>query len=346
MSDLRLIVRTHYQICEPAYLTILVRQCTSATRSAHRETIAKRFMIETRDMGVSMNISAAGYAVDLGRATGLLSRNNVWTARAHTLNILAGDSGARTDYALRLREKLLLLRIFLECNGASIVYFANRFLEAGSSSTVGTSWVELANDLFVTVMSEYLRLSVDVPTRAKIRQNLKRRVSSPFSGKSGVHQVYFHLQTLFRLGLIDKASGTRENVFFVNQDDAKELPLNRLQKQVPDIQSLEKVAGMGDLFDVVAQVYWKEIDGGRSACGREPVRHEIECVYNSVTSAGVDFCPLATLEDTINVGRILAGDPVLEKQDVINEIRKMQMESPRAVRLHVDRAGRPAFLRM
>ena len=96
MIDVRLINRTHYQISEPAYLTLLIRKCTSPTSSSYRDAVARRFC-EVVD---GINIAASGYAVDLARSLNLLNANLVWTELAHLLNVVAPEDAPQPSEEL------------------------------------------------------------------------------------------------------------------------------------------------------------------------------------------------------------------------------------------------------
>src|SRR5215217_1400096 len=119
----RLLTRTHYQINEPAYLCLLVLQCTSPTRSEYRERVAEKLVEEMRKADRRVNVDAAKYAVDLGRAIGLLNANNVWTDRGHLLSLLNDSKEFARGMELSLRERLFFFRILLDTDGAAIAYF-------------------------------------------------------------------------------------------------------------------------------------------------------------------------------------------------------------------------------
>ena len=113
MIDVRLIKRTHYQVSEPAYMTLVVRNCTSPISSNFRDRVALRFLEITDDI----NIAASKYAVDLARSLNLLNPNLVWTQLGHLLNIVVSDNVFDPKREFSRSEKILFLRLFLEFDG-------------------------------------------------------------------------------------------------------------------------------------------------------------------------------------------------------------------------------------
>ena len=67
--------------------------------------------------------------------------------------------------------------------------------------------------------------------------------------------------------------------------------------------------------------------------------------YTRISSTGIAVVPLATVFDAIQIKTLLDRRhiPRAVLEDVIIEV---QRENPRDVRLHVDRAGKPAFLKL
>jgi hypothetical protein len=55
----RLVFRTHYQVDEPAYLSVLVLHATSPVRSDYSERVAQTLATYLQKQGTSFNIAAA-----------------------------------------------------------------------------------------------------------------------------------------------------------------------------------------------------------------------------------------------------------------------------------------------
>lgn len=347
MINPRLIGRTHYQVHEPAYLITLIQKCSSPTRSDYRNTVAARFMDQLRAAGIHMNEPAARYAVDLGRAVGLLTKNYVWTDLAHTVNILSDEINNLPSCSLSFSEQLLFFRIFLEYDGAAFIYFARRFLDREVTSISNNLWIDVSNDLFSSVFREYLNLALDIPSKIRIRHKLEQRRIKPFSGKSGAHQVLIHLQTLYRLGLIEKGKRNKKNNYYIDEKELESGPLAIFIREVRNIQSLERIVSERNMLSIASKVYSHQLNNKvQDQNNSITTEEEVKSIYDSVISTGVSLCPLRTLEEVIDIRRIIRGAPVLDRQGILNRLRKMQDEQPRSIRLHVDRSGNPAFLKM
>ena len=235
----RLVTRMHYQIDEPAFLRTLVLWCTFATKSTQRDRVAKQLVDTLSDQGVVINIAASGYAIDLGKNLGLLNDNLVWTEKALVLKAL-GDADTQPSKELQLAEKLFFLSVLLESDGSAILYAARRLISDGRlpDKSKGETWVEFANSMFSDVLLEYLEFVTDVRSRTWLRQTLSRRGKKKFSGKSGAHQSFFHLQSMHRIGLVKRMNG---RVYYLqNEHSSEHEALSNLSKLLPNLRSLEE----------------------------------------------------------------------------------------------------------
>ncbi len=233
----RLLTRTHYQIDELAYLRALVLRCTSPTRSEYRERVAAQLVSNARDCGNNINVAAAGYAIDLGRATGLINSNNVWTDRAHLLNLIA-KTDQRPGPELSAKEQIFFFHLLLASDGAAMIYFLRELKTRGRLPDV-KDWNVIANDLFLWALRQYYELTTDLAQRTHLRQLIHNRQAKPFSGRSGEHQCYIHLQSLYRLGLVGKIAGegTRTYVLLDSSSDGSVIDV---LAELNDIEALER----------------------------------------------------------------------------------------------------------
>ena len=131
----RVIARTHYQIHEPAYMTLLVQRCTAPTRGTYPEVAARRLAQEVGALGRRLNEKAAEYGVDLARAIGLLNEHCSWTDKALLLSLfwVKKEGGITDQLRLHPREQQVYLRLFLEADGAALLYLASKALELGKT---------------------------------------------------------------------------------------------------------------------------------------------------------------------------------------------------------------------
>jgi len=63
-------------------------------------------------------------------------------------------------------------------------------------------------------------------------------------------------------------------------------------------------------------------------------------------SQGTPICSLPTVIEAIQIFALIERGWLLEYDEVLESIAIEQKESPRNIRFHVDRRGRPAFIRL
>lgn len=343
----RLITRTHYQVDEPAYLRTLIGKCTSPVRSCSREAAATKLTREYATSG-SINIAAAGYAVDLARATGLIGDNQLWTERGHVLAQIAASEKSAESFELTPQEIVFFLRLFMEVDGAAMVYFMSLLAAEGTLPGRGKDWNALANDLFIWTFRSYADISTDVAERIKYRQLIQNRQSRPFSGAhSGDHQCFLHLQTLFRLLLVGRESNANSRQYYslaTRDAGATELFVSRLST----VRKLEE--------GVQSQVWWQILDRliphriseSKESSERdlEQIKTKVVGIYRRITSSGVPLCPLRTLFELLQIGEFLSSLQPRDFSEQLEDLKSLQRAHPRKVHFHVDRIGRPAFVKL
>ena len=260
MITVRLIKRTHYQVLEPAYLIPLIRKCTSPTRSTYRNVAAQRFLETTAEF----NIAASAYAVDLARSLKLLNSNLVWTELGQLLNLVASNPYRQNSEHLSFCEKAFFLRLFLEFDGAALVYFSKKLETQLHLPGTGQTWASLAQELFLDTYEQYLQLITDPQTRTHIRQLAEKRRHAPFRGHSGRHQSLIHINTLFRLGLVEASSTGHNRVYSAKRvADGGRFATSRLLSIAPDVASLEQIIGSQPLYQVVGAACSRCVSSGR-----------------------------------------------------------------------------------
>ena len=323
----------------------VVRACTSPVRSAIRDNVARKLAGPT-PFG-RLNLAAAAYAVDLAKSLGLLQNKNlVWTNLGQLLNLIYDADPPTSDGALSDRKIYFFLRAFLEFDGAAFIHFAKRIEEEGRipSGCSGERWPEIAQRLFRETYAEYLTLATDPKDRVRIRQLDERRRAKPFKGNSGRHQCFVHLNALYRLGLIASASSDDRSYTQVPPDRGASSPTAKLLRLLPDAAELERSVSAGRLYHVVGELSGRDLrqHDFHSDAFAEMVRH----LYDRIISTGISLCSLQTLTEAIQIESLVLGNRPPHAQEILNQLRSMQRESPRAIRFHVDVYGRPAYLKI
>ena len=339
MTEIRLVRRTHYQVLEPAFLRILIQDCTSPVSSDFPDRVAKRLS----DSSAGLNLAASKYAVDLAKALNLLNLNLVWTNLGHLLNITSGPSVPDFSPALTSCEKILFLRIFLEFDGAALIFFAKKIAAERRVPGGDEDWLKLAQQLYLDTYDQYLQFMTDTQMRVKVRQLAERRRSKPFEGKSGPHQCLIHIHTLYRLGIAEKPEVGNARVY--ESEGSKHESRSRAAKlveEIPDLRTLENIVSDRRWYEVANRVLGNAVS--QSRISYDDFVGKVTQAYGQIMETGVTLCPLQTLVEMMQIHSLEANFELLGYQDAMGLLRRMQNEAPKEIRFHVDRFGRPAYI--
>ena len=353
MTEIRLLGRTHYQVLEPALLRLLIQTCTSPVNSAFRDQVARRLSSSHRDVQQmtqigphkNLNLGAAGYAVDLAKALRLVHPNLVWTNLGHLLNLVAGCRTTESWRKLNDAERVVFFRLFLEYDGAALIFFAKKIEEQSVVPDRGESWTKIAQTLFQNTYEEYLKFLADTKSRVRLRQLLEKRRRHPFHGKSGAHQSWLHIHALHRLHLVEQVEAGSARIYRrKSQTGRTQTPTQRLIGAIPDLMALERVVDADMCYEVVAEVLGY-VDSGQDVLDKEFV-DKVRSIYDNVMATGIVICPVQTLTEAIQVQSVIEHRKPPRAQSILARFKKMQRDSPRDIRFHVDRSGFPAYIKM
>lgn len=353
----RLVFRTHYQVEEPAYMEFLVRCCTSPIKSAYPERVAARLKqhIETR-CRTRFNIAASRYAIDLARALGLVTPNNTWTDKGHLVSLIAQVNGGEPEEQLSLNvaEKLLHFRLFLEADGAAFIYIA-RFLgehgELAHSEAISSSFVE---DMFIHIFSTYLSVTSNPAQRVALRTRIDELQSRGYGGRTGLgktrqHKLRIHMQTLYRLGLLERLDGTGGIVYRLpDRSSQSTRGLESLLCELPDILAMEERIASREWPEIGAKIlgipytFSAQLDEVREKCILAALIHS----YQQVMSLGTPICSLSAVIESAQITGLTERGWLVHYTQIIDLLREEQKKNPRDIQFHVDRRGRPAFIEL
>jgi len=348
----RIVFRTHYQVDEPAYMEFLIKLCTSPVQSTYRELVAQKLAREIKTRGGKLNEDAGRYGADLAEDLGLITSNNVWTDKGHLVDLIASINYGTLEEQLKLNlaEKLLYFRVFLEADGAALLFLGRKLVECRAVANSEATWNALAKEMFVEIYSNYLRLTNSTSERVELRRMVNRINTQGYKGNSGEHKIFVHLHTLYRLGLIIRPENGRSRAYQL-PDNAQGKPrgLEILLNEVPDMLSLEKVINTHRWIEIATKVF--QIDRIHSPVGTaypntEKVLSLVMPYYEQIMSTGTPMCPLSTIIEAILIDQLANKSLLLSYNDAMSMIVAAQKERPKDIRFHVDRRGRPAFLKL
>jgi hypothetical protein len=344
----RILYRTHYQVDEPALLELLVKRCTSAVKSSYNEVVAEKLAKEVQKEGKLFNVPAAGYALDLARDLGIVNEQNVWTDRGHLVNLRATivEGGWEEQLHLNPRERLLHVRLFLEADGAALLYIARYLLEHGRVPNSNEDWNVLAKDLFAQIYTECLKLTASTADRVSLRTERDRIRTRGYKGKSGPHKMFIHLQTLYRLGLVERGPSAAVRQYLIPEADSGR-GLRVFVEEIADLYTLEQIVKEHRVLEVGAKVL--QVSSTRvnqATYAPEKFLFLVVPAYRGVMSTGTPLCPLSTLIEAIQIDLLASRSELLTYQVALQLLERIQQERPSDVRFHVDRRGTPAFLKL
>lgn len=340
----RLLFRTHYQVDEPVFAHAVVALCTLPTRSSYDDNVARMLAQEMTKRGKKLNIAAAGYAVDLAHGLSLIGANNIWEENGHLVMLVAGANFNEWDaeVALDLTSKLLYFRIFFEADGAALLYLARTILREGCLPYPGTDWNTLATEMFVDVYSAYLAATTSTPARVALRSKIEALRVRSYTGKSGSHKVFLHLQTLYRLGLVDRTRGCSDRRY--EMSDVSIGRLQRLVDEIPDIHQLETMVRQRRLVDVFGAVY--DLVTRPSSGDPQLTMRELIPVYQRLMATGVSICPLAPIVEATQIKLLVEDGRSTSYSKIVGDLQQLHHRHVGRIRFHQDRLGRVAFLRL
>lgn len=342
----RLAFRTHYQVDEPAYMEFLIKLCTSGVQSTYTEVVARKLTQEIRARCKDFNEAAGRYAVDLARALGLITPNNAWTDKGFLVDLIAevNDGEPEEQLSLSLPEKLLHFRVFFEADGAAFLFLARYLTEHTSLPCPGTTVNSLVREMFIEILSDYLSATNNTADRVALREKIERLRRKEYRGNSGPHKLFVHAQTLYRIGLVARNNTTSRVYYLPGDSQDMEQGLGSLLREVPNIFALEKAVTAHRLIEIAAyvlQIPYTLWNVGQ----REETLRLLAQFYRRTALTGVPLCFLSTLIEAIQI-TLLAKGILLTYDEALTLITEVQQKHPKEVRFHVDRRGRPAFVKI
>ena len=340
----RILSRTHYQVDEPAFAEVIVSRCTSPVASTYDDSVAERLAQDIRARGKSFNIAAARYGVDLAHNLSVVSANNVWGDNGHLVNLVArlGDRQWNDELSLTINEKLLHFRLFLEADGAALIFLANLLISVRQLPAKGADWNNLATNMFVRTYSDYLAVTNPTADRVSLRSKIDRLRSRGYSGKSGSHKLFLHLQTLHRLGFVDRVVVSNGRQYRVS--DEGEARLKRLVAAIPDVRTLEQVVREHRYIELASCVYQLGIE--QKGLDPSDALRELLPSYRKIVATGIAICPLAPVIEATQILLLTKSSHLVRYTEFVNLLREAQTLHLRDVRFHQDRRGNPAFLKI
>lgn len=337
----RILVRTHYQAHEPAYLELLITKCTSATVSAYKETVLER-LFQSIPPEKKFNRDAAGYVVDAAHGLGLLTDRYTW-GRTGTLMALTSDFHSYSRAGVRNLEphrRLTHLRVFLGGDGAAVWYLLGKLQEDGMIESGGAAANEVATSMFLDVYRQYLELSSSPKDRLRLRGKMEQLRKRQYRGHTGRHKLLLHVNLLYRLGWLDRQPPWNRHVYSVS--DAGWRAIRAFFATISTIADLEKWLRRNEAMTLAGRLLSRE---ALRTDDRSPTAFAslLTKTYERVAALGFTVIPVALVVELLQHYMFTEGVG-LSYESASERIEEFRRAEPRRVRYHVDRKGRPSYL--
>ena len=338
----RILLRTHYQAHEPAYLELVVTTCTSATVSAYKETVLEK-LFRLVHAGKQFNRAAAGYVVDAAHRLGLLTDRYTW-APPGTLMALTSDVGACSSAGierLNLGRRLSHLRTFLDGDGAALLYLLNKLRDEGEIAAGGTAANGTATEMFLDVYRQYLELSSNPSDRTRLRRKIDQLRVRPYRGNTGRHKLLLHVNLLHRLGWLDRL-GPESLVYRVSE--AGSSAIRAFFTDIRTVSDLERWLRAKEAMTLAGRfLATRPLSAERLST--EQFAGVLAEMYRRVVDLGFAVVPVALVVELVQHDLLTRGLE-LSYKSACERLERLRARNPKQLRYHVDRQGRPAYLVM
>ena len=287
-----------------------------------------------------MNVDAARYAIDLAKALELLADNCVWLDHGLLLRAITTDSiDLNSAEDLSNIEKLYFFRLFLEKDGAALLFLLKKAVESHSLQAASN---ELAAEMVRSVYSGYLEFAGGYATRVELRSEI-RRLEKGYNGRTGAHKLFVHLQTLYRLGLLDRMAG-RNRIYTLPASEHSVEIIQRFTKRFRDYGQLEQALNSTPVTDIVLELM------GLASTPTDEISDDVILTLvmqqaHNMLQYSPRLCPIQPLIESVQLLQASAGRG-LSFARVSAILSAAQRAAPREIRFYVDRQGRPAYVRL
>jgi hypothetical protein len=162
--EIRLQLKTHYQIAKPGIFSVLLSKCTSPSQSNYQEVISER-LANIGFKKIALNKESAKFAVAMAQSFGFITSNMFWGWRGHAINILLEDTQREKidDFLdLTAAEKILFLKYYLEADGATILEICKKLSSKGKISRNELLSTDFIDQIFINIWETYRQLTTKV----------------------------------------------------------------------------------------------------------------------------------------------------------------------------------------
>jgi hypothetical protein len=343
--EIRLQLKTHYQIAKPGIFSVLLSKCTSPSQSNYQEVISER-LANIGFKKIALNKESAKFAVAMAQSFGFITSNMFWGWRGHAINILLEDTQREKidDFLdLTAAEKILFLKYYLEADGATILEICKKLSSKGKISRNELLSTDFIDQIFINIWETYRQLTTDLSQKTHLRQNIQKLRSKPYTFKTRIHKALAHVEPLADFDVIERKEHKNE-IIFLPKTNRGLSPMDKLTQAMNTIKTMEWRFSKFQHFEIISNVYNLKPVAYDPEIYSELLREEIVKTYLKARTEPTKMASIATISDVISA-KILSDKGILvERPHIEKELDRLKLEYPSDIHYHVDMGGRKAFI--
>ena len=343
--DIRLQLKTHYQISKPGIFSVILRRCTSPSQSTYPEVVSER-LAKIHFNTIALNKESAKFAVVMAQSFGFITRNMFWDWRGHAINILLDETTKEEpDDFLRLTsaEKVIYLKYYMEADGATILEICKKLNSKGKISRNELLSTEFIDQIFIYIWETYRQLTDDLRQKVQLRENIQKLRLKSYTYKTRIHKALAHIEPLVDLDLIARKE-VKHEIIFTPKTIESYSPMDRLTQELDSIETLEKRFSEHQHFKIISNIYNLNSIDYDPDLHSELLRKEMLRTYLKARTEPSKMASIAIISDIISTKMLSEKGILIERLDIEKELDRLKSKNPRDIHFHVDMNGKKSFI--
>jgi len=342
--QVRLLLKTHYQIGKPGIFSVLISQCTSPSQSTYPEVVAKK--LAEISLGTAINKESAKFAIVMAQSLGFLTKNMFWDDKGRAIAILLDETprSAPSDYLnLTFTEKILYLKYYLEANGAAILEISKGLKEKGRMSRQELLSTNFIDHIFINIWESYRHLTTDLRQKVQLNENIRNLKSKPYTKKTRLHKTLAHIEPLVDLNLVDRLEENNE-ILFCPKNYGSFVPIDVLIAELGTVENMETYFSKSCYFKLISKIYNIEAILFNHKNHSEIIDDMIFSTYRKSLTEPTRMASIAVMSDVIGAKLLAEKSIIIERPQLEARLDGLKAGLKRGVYFHVDMQGRKAYV--
>jgi len=343
--EIRLQLKTHYQISKPGIFSVLLLECTSPIKCSYPEVISKKLAgidFET----IALNKESAKFAVAMAQSFGFITQNMFWDWKGRAI-VLILDITPRKKPAEYLKltseEEILYFKYYLEADGAAILEICKLFEKIGQISRKNLLSNDFIDQIFINIWGTYKLLTSDLRQKVYLKDNIQKLKSRPYTFKTRIHKALTHIESLVEFGFFDRIENKNEIIFVPRYKNGK-LTIKRLINELETVEKMEKRFSKFEHFEIIKNIHCLDAKSFDPEIHSNLLWNEIIKTYKKAFTEPSKMASISILSDVISTKFLSSNKILIKKPDIENELISLKSKYPHDINFHVDKAGKKAYV--